>query len=893
MDAPGAFPEAARLAALADLAILDTPSEPRFDRFTRLAAMAFGAPISLISLVDEDRQWFKSRCGLEAAETPRSMAFCSHAVAARRMLVVEDALLDPRFADNPLVLGAPHIRFYAGQPVYSAGQAVGTLCVIDTVPRSLSPQQRQVLQDLACMVEVELNHAKTVAARAMAEQALKALNSDLEGRVAARTAELEDKVAQLSREVAQRKLAETALRQSEAWTRTIVSSSYSGFVGADSEGRVIEWNASAERIFGWPREQAMGKLLSELIVPPHLRTAHDQGLRRFVTSGESSVLDKKMELPALTACGRQITIEMTISTYLWHGEHYFGAFCNDISERIRTRQQLEEKQELLDAVLESIDVAVVACDAVGNLSLFNRTARKVLGRDRQPIAPAEWSHYYALYHADGRTAMAMDELPLVRALKGEVVRDQSLVIAPAGQAAATVLASGRPLRNAQGHTLGAVVVMKDVSELAASKELLAASERRLRAITENLPTLIGKVDAQGRFVFLNGRALQFYGKGADELIGQDIASAYTPEAYARLQPYFERAAAGERVYFEHAMEVGGCLMHYQCCFIPQRATSGAPDGFFAMAFDISARKMSELAQADSEERLRTITDNLPVLIAYLDQERRYRFANAVHGSWLGKAPGAIIGRTMCEAFGDDYFVQQKEALDRAWKGEAAQCEHEIVRKKHARIVHSTFLPQFRDGAVVGVYVLTTDATASRLHERSLHALAHTDALTKIPNRRQFEIGLQGAIERSLQRARRFALFYLDIDHFKQINDTHGHAVGDMVLVEFARRLQKAVRSSDLVARLAGDEFTVLLDEVQSEDDLERVAHKILLAMRAPFELGTLVLEVTTTVGVGLADGTGVTAESISETADQALYLAKRAGRNTFAIRRNGEPLLSA
>lgn len=883
MSYPYPSNEVARQAALGALGVLDTPAEERFDRFTRLATLTFSAPIALVSLVDADRQWFKSRCGLEAPETPRSVAFCSHAVAQQAMLIVEDTAADPRFADNPLVTGAPHIRFYAGQPIYSDGQAVGTLCVIDRKPRAFSDHERQALHDLAGLVEIELNHVNVQTARLMAEQALKALNADLEHQVTQRTEELQYKVAELSREIVRRNAVEGSLRQSEAWNRTIVASSYSGFVGADEDGNIIEWNASAERIFGWTHAQAVERNLASLIVPAHMRTAHEEGMRRFCETGTSNVIDRKVELPALTASGRQITVEMTISVYEWHGKRCFGAFMNDISERIRTQQELEEKQELLDAVLESIDVAVVACDAVGNLSLFNRTARTIHGLDLMAIAPSEWSRSYSLYHGDGTTPMEMNEIPLVRALKGDIVRDQAMTIAPQGKPPRTLLASGRLLRSASGRSLGAVAVMKDITELNASRDQLAANERRLRAITENLPAMIGKVAATGKFVFLNGHALQAYGKTADELIGQDIASAYSPTDYAQIIPYIERVKAGERVFFEHVVRIPNRELHYQCCFIPQRLADGRPDGFFAMATDITARKLGELRLTESEERLRTITDNVPVLIAQLDNDRRYRFANAAHSAWLGKPAEKILGQTMEEAFGAEYHDQQSAALEQAWRGQASQCEHEIVRKNHTRIVHSMFLPQRRDGAVTGVFVLTTDATTSRLHERSLHALAHTDALTTLPNRRHFDAALQTSASRRPQPGRHVALLYLDIDHFKQINDIHGHASGDAVLFEFARRLREVVRDSDVVARLAGDEFTVLLHDIRAEADVELVMRKILEAVHVPFVLPECTLNVGTSIGAGMSAGT-VTPKLLMECADAALYVAKNAGRNTYAIR---------
>ena len=149
--------EPERLAALRGLNILYTPSEERFDRITRLARQLLDIPTALISLVDEDRQWFKSAEGLDATETPRTVSFCGHAILNDYTLVVEDALLDPRFHDNPLVTGSPGIRFYAGHPLTVAGgHRVGTLCVIDYRPRKLSPTELQTLQDLADWATNEL-----------------------------------------------------------------------------------------------------------------------------------------------------------------------------------------------------------------------------------------------------------------------------------------------------------------------------------------------------------------------------------------------------------------------------------------------------------------------------------------------------------------------------------------------------------------------------------------------------------------------------------------------------------------------------------------------------------------------------------------------------------------
>ncbi len=149
--------EAARVQALYGLNLLDSAPEERFDRLTRLARRLFNVPIALVTLVDKDRQWFKSCVGLDATETPRDVSFCGHAILKDELLLVPDARQDVRFHDNPLVIGDPNIRFYAGYPLtVPNGNKMGTLCLIDTRPRELDDEERALLRDLAGMAEQEL-----------------------------------------------------------------------------------------------------------------------------------------------------------------------------------------------------------------------------------------------------------------------------------------------------------------------------------------------------------------------------------------------------------------------------------------------------------------------------------------------------------------------------------------------------------------------------------------------------------------------------------------------------------------------------------------------------------------------------------------------------------------
>jgi diguanylate cyclase (GGDEF)-like protein/PAS domain S-box-containing protein len=621
-----------RVKALHALGVLDTPLEDRFDRFTRIAAAALDAPIALVSLIDTQRQWFKSRVGLDICETPRSMAFCSHAVALDDLLVVPDTYLDERFADNPLVVGAPFIRFYAGQPVHSVdGQPVGTLCVIGQQPRQFGDAEKRMLRDLAQMVQDELNRGVLVAARDAAQMALRELNVQLERRVEDRTRELHAK------------------------------------------NRLLE------------------------------QEAH---------------------------------------------------------ERVLARQALVQKQGLLDALLESVDVGVVACDADGALTLFNRAARDLHGMDVAGVTPADWAAHFHLFEEDGMTPLEEARIPLARALRGEHVKDAPMVIEREEDGACRahrVLASGRALKGPNGEALGAVVAMKDVTELA---------ESRARVV-------------------------------------------------------------------------------------------------------------------ESEERLRTIADNVPALIAYIDTGLRYAFANQRYQEWFGVKSADMLGKTVPEAMGDAFFAPRRAALERCLAGHASALEIEEERRGRRRVISTTYLPHLRDGMVQGIYVLSTDATSAREYERQLHALAHSDHLTGLPNRRSFEERLVQAIARARRSAMAMALVYLDVDNFKQINDSLGHASGDGVLREFARRLSATVRATDTVARLAGDEFVIVLEQVGSARECGRIADKLLEAMRADFLVDGQPRQVTASIGIAWSAHPDQAA--LAQAADEALYASKRAGRNTASV----------
>ncbi|MGV3742350.1 MAG: diguanylate cyclase domain-containing protein [Burkholderiaceae bacterium] len=294
-----------------------------------------------------------------------------------------------------------------------------------------------------------------------------------------------------------------------------------------------------------------------------------------------------------------------------------------------------------------------------------------------------------------------------------------------------------------------------------------------------------------------------------------------------------------------------------------------------------------LQLASSEARLLTITNNLPVLIAYVDAEERYRFCNKTYHDWFGKNLDQIIGSRIVDVIGEKLYEIAHDYVAQALQGKAVTYELARPTGHGIQYLKMQYLPDLaQDGSVAGAYVLGQDVSASKLQEMSLQRDLLTDALTLLPNRTAYLQELNLAIARSVRNRQFIAVMFLDVDKFKAINDTYGHEAGDKVLIEFGRRLKQSVRSTDMVARLSGDEFVVLLENLNGgEADAQVVAEKILGAIQKPINMDGLELTISTSIGVTLAAEAFCTAESLLKEADSAMYRAKHGGRNLIMFHR--------
>ena len=454
---------------------------------------------------------------------------------------------------------------------------------------------------------------------------------------------------------------------------------------------------------------------------------------------------------------------------------------------------------------------------------------------------------------------------------------------------------------ADGTVEGFYILVLDITARKKAELEQARSEARVRSILTHAPDAFIGIDAGGRIQEWNRQAEHTFGWRRDEALGRTVAELIIPpalrEAHAAAVHAFE--ATGQARAVNRRVQLPA--LHRDGREIPIElsvATLKEGGSFVANAFlhDISARQAAEARILASEKLLRDITDNVPALIGYFDAELRMEFANGPARALFGIDPARDVrSYDMREALGEAIFALHAPHVPAVLAGRRVsfQGSAQVGSSQHfqAHLVPDTDA----EGRVRGFYIMTFDLTALKQAEQRLQEMARSDALTGLPNRRSFEERLEEALARSKRDARALALLFVDVDRFKAINDAHGHPMGDLVLREFARRLRACVRATDTVARLAGDEFTLILEGLHAEDDAARVARKIVRTMRVPMQVEGRPVRVSASVGVAVLEGrapqtesafarlSNLSAAELTARADSALYEVKRSGRDGYAV----------
>lgn len=464
--------------------------------------------------------------------------------------------------------------------------------------------------------------------------------------------------------------------------------------------------------------------------------------------------------------------------------------------------------------------------------------------------------------------------------------------------AETQLAKERERALAQANRLGGVLIVLGIATLAVLAAFFLAqrrSNRRLRSVldrlgeselqyrtlAENSSDLVVRMQFDGTRLYVSPSTRELLGFDPQELM-QPRWDLVHPDDRTRLQQHIEALArdGGSVTVVYRAQHRNG---HYVWIEALARRVTG-PEGQPEILYtgrDVSTRVRAEQVLAATQSRLRAVTDNIPAMIAHIDTQERYTFVNGHSVRILSADPDKVIGHTVREVRGEAIYSEIKGHIAAALRGERVTFEGQAEVGGRSFHYQTNYVPDLGpDGQVQGFFSFIFDITQLKNAELELERQARVDGLTGVANRRYFDERLSSSLARGRRSQAPMALLYLDIDRFKAINDGHGHAAGDQVLREFARRLKSCVREGDLVARIGGDEFVVLVEGADSRASAEAIAAKLTQRMQHPFDLPDGPVAVGTSIGLGYSRASA-NADRLLAAADQALYAAKQAGRGTW------------
>jgi len=437
MEAPASgsgLPDAEerRLHTLEQYNVLDTPPTDAFDRITRLAARLFEVPIAMVNFIDRKHQWCLSAHGLSLERTAREVSFCARAIQQKDVMVVPDARTDERFADNPLVTGEPHIRFYAGAPLTAPnGYRLGTLCLIDDEPRSFSTEDRDTLTDLAGVVMDELT--------------LRHYASDLDA----------------SRQ---------AHRATSRHRRRILESITDAFVALDADWTFTYVNAHAEALLERSREELLGNTIWDEFPEAVGSTFQD----KYETAVKESRTVEFLEYyPPL---------DRWLEVKAFPFEDGLSVYFDDVTDRVTAERNLRRERDLTEAIMNTSVAALVIVGVDGEISFANDRAAEILGRAPDALRGTPHADTGTLATLDG-TELSADEWPFQEILREDtsVSRERYVFKRPDGTTRYLSI-NGAPLHDSTGDVRQVVFSIEDITDqVQYERELKAAKEEAERA----------------------------------------------------------------------------------------------------------------------------------------------------------------------------------------------------------------------------------------------------------------------------------------------------------------------------------------------------------------------------------------------------------------------------
>ncbi|WPB56028.1 EAL domain-containing protein [Xylophilus sp. GOD-11R] len=414
-----------------------------------------------------------------------------------------------------------------------------------------------------------------------------------------------------------------------------------------------------------------------------------------------------------------------------------------------------------------------------------------------------------------------------------------------------------------------------------------AEEAAWQDVLGRLPFSVTLFDASLRIRFINDAHARWYGLPVRELIGRSLLDVVGPERYARLLPRMQAALAGDACVFENQVSRDGIVHWRYNSMVPERGADGSVRGVMSIAIDDSERRRAEIALAQKQAELRGLFEAIPDLVFYRDAEGIYRACNRAFESFYGLRPGEMVGRGLDQLYDPDTAERSRAEDIAAMRTEQAYRGEETLRGAGRSGVFDIVKSPFRDGLgkVAGLIGIARDVTDRKRAEYEVERLAFYDSLTGLPNRRLLLTRLKTALAEAGQLGHHGAVLFLDIDHFKNLNDTLGHAVGDQLLQQVAGRLVERAAPGRSAARFGGDEFVLVCENLGGDVDqalaeARRIAAELMTQLHLPFAVGERQHHASASIGVAPFGGGLLSAEELLKRADLAVHQAKAAGRNT-------------
>lgn len=421
---------------------------------------------------------------------------------------------------------------------------------------------------------------------------------------------------------------------------------------------------------------------------------------------------------------------------------------------------------------------------------------------------------------------------------------------------------------------------------------ISASEKRYRTLVESSPNSVEVFGADGQYLSMNRASEMITGRTELEMLGRKYVDVWPAEAQGTVCMSIQQVMQGLQTSFEaELIRPDGRSVDLYVMLNPIADESGRIDRFIGISVDITALKQAQAALAAEKERLVTTLRSIGEGVIATDISGSVVLVNRAAESLTGWSETEAVGRPLEEVFhladeetGERRRTLVQKILETGQPVESPNPTALVARDGAVRYIAESGAPiRDRTGCVSGIVIAFRDVTDRKIYGEKLNYLAHHDPLTGLPNRMLFADRLAQGLARARRERQQLAVMFVDLDRFKYVNDTMGHNTGDQLLTEVARRLVSCLREADTLARMGGDEFTIILNNVCSAEEATHAAERVLQALALPVELNGQEFFVSASIGISLYPAHGTDAETLVKNADTAMYRAKERGRDGYYL----------